>query len=224
VSATGAVFPNLEEPASYRVEYNCHNARGVAAVPMVRNVFVRDTQCPACVIAEGPATVEASFVYVDPGASCTDTLDGPINVTKIGTVQYDEVGTYFITYRARDSAGNWNDGEGQPCSGAQSYVRTVNVVDTLMPVIHLHYKDDLGVSRLVARSAANDRGAGDEENPVATYASAANLMAEAATPLQTGGAAAVLAAAAAVAALAAVALLAWSRRGVTTSGQGILYA
>ena len=217
-------FPNLEKPASYRIEYNCHNARGVAAEPMVRNVFVRDTECPTCAIVEGPSTVEASFVYVDPGASCTDTLDGPINVTTIGTVQYDAVGTYFITYRARDSAGNWNDGEGQLCSGAHSYVRTVNVVDTLMPVIHLHYKDSLGVSRLVARSAAHDHGVGDEENPVAVYASAANLMAETAAPLQSAGAVAVLAAAAAVAALAAVALLAWPRRGATISSEEMIYA
>jgi hypothetical protein len=208
VSAKGVVFPHLQKPGTYEIEYMCHNSRGTAAVPLKRFVYVRDTQCPTCTVAPGPATVEASFAYVDPGAACSDTLDGALTHEVIGTVDTEHVGTYYVTYRAQDKAQNWNDGAGGlGCSGAQNYVRTVNVVDTLMPVIHVHYRD-----QLVAKSAVHGTGAGGELNPVATYASAADLMAEAAAPWRAPRSATLLAAAAAFAALAAVALLAWSSR------------
>jgi hypothetical protein len=85
---------------------------------------------------------EASFPYTDAGATCEDTIDGPLN--NIGEnyfVQNDvdatTVGTYTITYRAKNSVGTWND---EACRGLSvKYVRTVEVLDTLKPVIRLKY-------------------------------------------------------------------------------------
>merc|ERR1712094_136102 len=88
--------------------------------------------------------VEASFSYVDPGAVCTDSLDGSVATVAHGIVNTQHTGVYTVTYRARDRYGNWNDAD---CVGSQEYVRTVTVVDTLKPVIALHYSQNvLGVS------------------------------------------------------------------------------
>merc|ERR1712216_650315 len=51
-------------------------------------------------------------------------------------------GTYHITYRVKDSNGNWNDASG--CTGGQTAkqnVRTVVIIDTLRPVIQLKYNN-----------------------------------------------------------------------------------
>merc|ERR1711871_231287 len=49
-----------------------------------------------------------------------------------------QIGTYYITYRAKNTVGLYNDGEN--CrGGAQEYVRKVTVKDTLRPVITLKY-------------------------------------------------------------------------------------
>merc|ERR1711918_301085 len=47
-------------------------------------------------------------------------------------VNTEKVGTYVVTYRIKDKAGNWNDGK---CKGSKHYKRTVTVKDTLKPVI-----------------------------------------------------------------------------------------
>jgi hypothetical protein len=81
-------------------------------------------------------TLEASFPYVDAGATCSDTVAGDLaDVIVHNTVDVDRTGEYLVTYRARDAAGNWNDGD---CRGTNRYIRTVYVVDTLQPVISLH--------------------------------------------------------------------------------------
>merc|ERR1719181_1444864 len=61
-----------------------------------------------------------------------------------------QIGTYFITYRARNTVGLYNDGTN--CrGGAAVYVRTVTVKDTLRPVITLKYdKDGAGGNAPVA--------------------------------------------------------------------------
>ena len=55
---------------------------------------------------------------------------------------------YHVIYRAKDSSGNWND---EDCLGKAEYIRTVHVVDTLKPVIALHYG-----SKLVHAGSADD--------------------------------------------------------------------
>jgi hypothetical protein len=50
-------------------------------------------------------THEQGTPYIDPGATATDNVDGPVPVTSSGSVG-DAVGIYTILYSATDSAGN----------------------------------------------------------------------------------------------------------------------
>ena len=169
-------------------------------------------------------TVEASFAYHDAGAACADNLDGPVPTVVTNPVDTDQVGVYFVTYRARDAAGNWNDANGfasvdrqgdsgAKCTGAAQYVRTVHVVDTLKPAIALTYSD-----KLIAMGAATDKGAGGEDNPAASHGNVANaaatlvLMAEEPPLSQRRSSATALIAASCVSMLVALAALREWRR------------
>merc|ERR1711865_117703 len=88
--------------------------------------------------------LEASFPYSDPGAVCTDNIDGDnlkAQTSTASSVNVEKTGTYLITYRAQDQSGNWNDADS--CTDGPSVVRTVKIVDTLRPVIGLRYGDKL---------------------------------------------------------------------------------
>jgi hypothetical protein len=177
--------PKLSVPGVYEATYQCKNMRGVQAIAARKVVVVRDSTCPTCVISTGAATVEASFPYADPGAVCTDNIDGAkpqaaIEVT--GTVDVEATGTYTLTYRVEDAAGNWNDGV---CAGSQRYVRTVKVVDTLRPVIGLRYQN-----KLVHVSDASESSTTDSAvtNPARTYFSSDRSLMMEHTPLDSGAA------------------------------------
>merc|ERR1712100_707928 len=118
-------------------------------------VVVAQTSCPRCTIyGAQEVNHEASFPYADPGARCSDVIDGstatkcyksavdgaPDLTTAVdcgsGMVQTDTTGTYKIEYRAENTVGLWND-DSNCRGGAISYRRTVVVMDTLRPVITL---------------------------------------------------------------------------------------
>ncbi|MCW3102401.1 MAG: pesticidal crystal protein Cry22Aa [Bacteroidetes bacterium] len=67
----------------------------------------KDTTNPV-VTMNGPATMYAqqNKTYSEPSASATDDTDGSINVNISGTVNTAVVGTYIVTYTAKDEAGN----------------------------------------------------------------------------------------------------------------------
>jgi hypothetical protein len=81
---------------------------------------------PPSITLNGPAaiTLEIGTTYVDAGASASDLVAGAITVTKIGTVQSNQPGTYTVTYRATDPSGN-----------TATATRTVTVSDTQAPVV-----------------------------------------------------------------------------------------
>jgi hypothetical protein len=141
-------MPGTAMPGDYWSVYTCVNSGGVPASPATRHYTVTDRTCPVCRLnaMTGPETVEASFPYSDAGARCTDVIDGDLDVTTwdygvlkpwAEIVNVEMTGQYMITYRAKDSSDNWNDGT--MCKGAQSLVRTITVVDTLKPVVALQY-------------------------------------------------------------------------------------
>jgi len=121
-------------PSTYSLTYTCTNlAPWHVSVTKKRTVVVRDTTCPVCTLkGKAHVSVEADFTLTDPGATCTDVISGQLSVDQTGNVNVRQVGDYKITYRAKDMAGNWNDG----CGNAGT-VRTVSVIDTLKPVIAL---------------------------------------------------------------------------------------
>jgi hypothetical protein len=137
VAVQGVMFPRHQRPGTYKLNYDCINSRGASGITASKQVVVRDTTCPTCTVTSGAVTFEASFPYLDAGAVCEDTLSGTVaEVVITNPVDVEKTGEYIVTYRARDTAGNWNDGS---CKGSQRYLRTVQVVDTLKPIIALKY-------------------------------------------------------------------------------------
>jgi len=135
VVSSGAV--NLYIPGIYRIAYVCKNPAGYVSDPTIRQVHVKDDTCPKCTITGGKnVIVEASFPYLDAGATCSDNLDGAVAVSVRNSVDTEKPGIYTVTYSAVDRHGNKNDGT---CKGSKPYIRKVTVQDTLKPIIALKY-------------------------------------------------------------------------------------
>ncbi|MDG1793574.1 MAG: DUF5011 domain-containing protein [Flavobacteriaceae bacterium] len=119
--------------ASYTVTYNVSDASGNAATEVTRTVNVVDTTIPVITLT-GTAivTIEVGTAYVDGGATATDNYDDDTTltasiVTDVSTVDTQTVGSYTVSYNVSDASGN----------AATEVTRTVNVVDTTIPVITL---------------------------------------------------------------------------------------
>ncbi len=109
---------------------------------------VVDTTAPVVTLS-GSATVNVEYGndYSEDGASWTDAYDGSglIPVATTGSVNTGTLGTYTLGYRYIDSSGN---------TGSVS--RTVNVVDTTVPVVTLVGS---GMITLLSGSVFSDSGA-----------------------------------------------------------------
>lgn len=86
-----------------------------------------DTTAPVITISgDNPSTLAYDTTYVDAGATAIDDVDGSVSVTTNGTINVTLLGTQTITYTATDSSGN-----------SAEAIRTVNVIDSIAPVITL---------------------------------------------------------------------------------------
>jgi len=168
VEVSGDVV-NLSKVGEYKIQYNCKDNADRSAVTATRTVKVEQTSCPTCKVNDCTAATgcrqfhEASFAYLDAGATCSDVIDGDITpqcVTCTGTncdgmqktktpvdcestelITATTTGTYYITYVAQNTVNKWNWDE--KCRGNPfTYVRTVVVQDTLKPVITLKYEGE----------------------------------------------------------------------------------
>jgi hypothetical protein len=121
---------NLGKVGSYTVTYHVSDAGGNAALPITRTVEVVDTTIPVLSLkGQLSVDVEVHTSYTDAGASATDNYDNDMaisaTITSINDINLDKVGPYTVTYRVTDI----NDNVAKPIT------RTVNVVDTTIPVI-----------------------------------------------------------------------------------------
>jgi len=199
VEVSGDVV-NLSKVGEYKIQYNCKDNADRSAVTAERIVKVEQTSCPTCTVTGCTAATgcmqyhEASFAYLDAGASCSDVIDGditpqcikctgdncdagesagtPISCQDSDLINAKATGTYYITYVAQNTVNKWNwnsDCRGNPFH----YVRTVIVQDTLKPVITLRYGSD---NRVVAQgevsqtSEADTTTAGDNQKADGTTA------------------------------------------------------
>merc|ERR1712188_4657 len=159
VEVSGDVV-NLSKVGTYTITYNCKDSANNEAPAAQRTVVVAQTSCPKCTMyghhtGVFDLTHEASFPYVDAGATCSDVIDGSVTVlcsstkdpssesatncaTPANLVDVEKTGVYTITYRAQNTVGLWND-DSNCRGGANTYQRVVTVVDTLKPVITLKY-------------------------------------------------------------------------------------
>jgi hypothetical protein len=151
VEVSGDVV-NLSTRGMYTISYNCKDSAGNAADTAIRIVYVVQTSCPTCVInGATELSREASFPYVDAGATCTDLLDATVPTgPTFNDVNVETTGTYKITYRVANVLGLYND-ESTCRYGKMTYTRTVHVIDTLNPVITLKYNN-----AVVKTGLAND--------------------------------------------------------------------
>ncbi len=125
VAVTSTNNVNVNVPGSYTVNYSATDSAGNTATA-TRTVNVVDTIAPTLTLnGANPMTVECHTSFTDPGAtasdSCAGDLTGSIVVT--GSVNPNVVGTYTLTYTVSDGY------------NSASASRTVNVVDTIAPVI-----------------------------------------------------------------------------------------
>jgi hypothetical protein len=99
----------------------------------VRDEIVADTVPPVITLnGDINLTLTQGQVYSELGATALDAVDGNVSVSISGSVDTAKVGTYVVTYTAKDSVNN-----------SSSKTRTVNVkavvvVDTIAPVITLN--------------------------------------------------------------------------------------
>ena len=114
----------------YTLTYNVTDANGNVAVEVTRTVNVLDTTVPVItLLGDATATIEVGSIYTDAGATATDNYDGDItlSIVTVNPVDATTVGVYTLTYNVTDANGNV----------AVEVTRTVNVLDTTVPVITL---------------------------------------------------------------------------------------
>jgi len=124
---------NTLKPASYFVKYHCADKNG-NSVTKCRTVVNEDHTKPVLdILGNDLMTIEATYHknYVDDGATCSDQVDDVISqqVEVSGdVVNLSKIGTYKITYKCKDTAGN----------AADPLTRTVVVKDTTCPTCKLN--------------------------------------------------------------------------------------
>ena len=140
---------------SYTVNYNVSDVATNAAIEVTRTVNVVDTTVPVITLTGLEiVTIEVGSTYTDAGAAATDNYDDDTalssNIITVTTVDTDIVASFTLTYNVSDVAGN----------AAIEVTRTVNVVDTTVPVITLNGDPtvtvEVGASYTDAGAAATD--------------------------------------------------------------------
>ncbi len=125
VTTNSTVNPNAA--GSYTIKYIATDPSG-NSVTNSRTVVVVDTTPPVITMnGASPLTNECHAVFVDPGATASDSCAGNVFVVTNNTVNPNAVGTYVITYVATDPSGN-----------TATNTRTVVVVDTTPPVMTMN--------------------------------------------------------------------------------------
>ncbi|MDA9118851.1 DUF5011 domain-containing protein [Opitutales bacterium] len=126
ILASGQV--NTGTSGSYVLSFNYTDAAGNAAQTVTRTVHVLDSTAPVIsLLGDANISHEAGTAYIDANASWTDSVDGSGVVHASGEVKASDPGVYVLSYDYTDAAGN----------AAQTITRTVQVLDTSMPVISL---------------------------------------------------------------------------------------
>jgi hypothetical protein len=109
-------------------------------------IVVEDKTAPEItVLGSNPLTNECHSGFSDPGATALDNCSGVVSVSTNNPVDPNTVGVYAIEYVATDGAGN-----------TATNTRTVQVVDTVAPVVTLNGADPMTVE---CHSAFSDPGA-----------------------------------------------------------------
>ena len=154
----------------YSVTYNVDDSDTNSATEVIRTVEVVDTTLPVITLnTPGTQTIEVGVAYSELGATANDNHYGAISPVVIDATAVNTavVGIYSVTYNIDDANSN----------SATEVTRTVEVVDTTLPVITLNTPGtqtiEVGVaySELGATATDNHYGA---ISPVVIDATAVN--------------------------------------------------
>jgi antitoxin (DNA-binding transcriptional repressor) of toxin-antitoxin stability system len=125
VDISGTV--DITKVGTYTITYKAKDKAGNEAV-ITRTVkvvekIVPDTTKPIITLnGTNPQTITKGSKYNELGATAIDDRDGTVNVDISGTVDINKIGTYTVTYKAKDKAGN-----------EAVVTRTVKVVEKIVP-------------------------------------------------------------------------------------------
>jgi len=143
---------------TYTVMFDVNDSSGNPAQQVNRTVNVVDTTPPVITLnGVDPVTIEVGTPYNDDGANASDNYDGDLtgSITVSNPVDTSTLGTYTVTYDVADSSGN----------NATQVTRTVNVVDTTVPLITLNGVDpvtlEVGTPYIDDGANASDNYDGD---------------------------------------------------------------
>jgi len=130
--------PDFETQSTYSIRIQSDDGNGWTYAE-VFTITINDLDEVAPVITltwSDPVNLSVSDSYADAWATCSDDVDTSCSVVVWGdTVDTSTVWVYIITYDAVDAAGN----------NAIQVTRTVNVLDTIAPVITLTWSDPINV-------------------------------------------------------------------------------
>jgi cytochrome c peroxidase len=124
ISKSGSV--NTANVGNYTLSYNVSDAAGNKATTVIRKVNVilgSDNTAPEItLLGNKTMSIVQGTSFSDPGADASDNRDGNITneITKSGSVNTNQVGTYTLSYNVSDAAGN----------NAPTVQRTVNVTSS----------------------------------------------------------------------------------------------
>ncbi len=174
---------NTSVVGSYPVTYDVSDGNGNAAVEVVRTVDVVDTTLPVIsLVGSNPQTIEVGSAYTELGATASDNYDGDLTgsiVIDASAVDTATVGLYWVTYDVTDSNGN----------AAVQRTRTVQVVDTTLPVITLVGANpqliEVGGPYAELGATASDNYDGDLTGSIVIDASAVNTSVVGSYPVPT---------------------------------------
>ncbi|PQJ76290.1 immunoglobulin-like domain-containing protein, partial [Polaribacter glomeratus] len=126
VTITGTLDVNTV--ASYVLYYKAIDSSGNESSTITRTVNIVDTTKPVITLTGSSLkTIEVGVSYSDLGATASDNYDGDISedIVTVSNVDASIVAVYTVTYNVTDA--NLNT--------ADQVTRTVNVVDTIDPVL-----------------------------------------------------------------------------------------
>jgi len=131
VAVVGGDVVDESTIGTYTVTYNGNDPTGNSATQVTRTVNVVDTTNPSIVLnGETPTNIQAGVgTYSELGAVVSDNDPTVTTVAVVGGDVVDEstVAVYTVTYNGNDPTGN----------SATQVTRTVNVIDTIIPVLTL---------------------------------------------------------------------------------------
>jgi len=117
----------------YLLTYFRQDSNGNSPIPaggVTRMVAVRDTTAPRITLfGSNPFILRYGDTYVDPGFSVIDNYDGDItnnpDLVEVEAVIGDTLGTYYVTYRAKDTHNNISE----------PVIREVVIMDLVSPIL-----------------------------------------------------------------------------------------